>query len=136
MNWSRASIVQFRASRYIMGLNRTSEWKDMSIWIARELLSFNFERVGISCPIIGHSCEKLWQFEFLESFCCSILCVSICYVSSCLQKLYIKVHFVTQPFKFCRINIALVVLVLSCKKCFMSHLYFLIRKFHKYINLN
>ena len=31
MNCSRASIVQFRASRYIMRLNRTSELKVMSI---------------------------------------------------------------------------------------------------------
>ena len=42
-NFSRASVIQFRASRYVMCLNRTSEWKVMTIWISRELSLFNFE---------------------------------------------------------------------------------------------
>ena len=50
LNFSRAFIVQFWASRYIISK-------------------------------IGHSCEMLWPFEFLESFQCSILSVSICYAS-------------------------------------------------------
>jgi len=49
LNFSRASIVQFRSSRYIMRLNRTSELKVMSIWIAQELSLFNFERLDILC---------------------------------------------------------------------------------------
>ena len=32
---------------------------------------FNFERLDILCAWIGHSSEKLWPFELLESFCCS-----------------------------------------------------------------
>ena len=42
LNFSRDSVAQFRASRYIMRLNRTSEWKVMNIWISRELPMFNF----------------------------------------------------------------------------------------------
>jgi len=48
-NFSRASVVQFRTSRWVM-------------------------------PRIGHPCERLWPFEFLESFRCSISSVSIYYV--------------------------------------------------------
>jgi len=79
LNISRASVVQFRASRYVMGLNRTSEWKVMTIWISRELLLFNFEHLHILFPRIGHPSEKWWPFEFLKSFHCSILSVSIYY---------------------------------------------------------
>jgi len=80
-NFSRASVVQFRASRYIMSPNRTFVWKLMTIRISRELPLFNFENVDILCPRIGHPCENLWPFEFLESFCCSISSVSIYYVT-------------------------------------------------------
>ena len=76
----RASIVQFWPSLYIISPNRTSELKDMTDWISRELMLFNYERLGILGPRIGHPCEKLWQFEFLESFRCSILSVSVYYV--------------------------------------------------------
>ena len=79
LNFSRASIVQFRTSRYIMRLNRTSEWKVMTIWIAQELPLFNFERLDILCASIGPPSEKLWPFELLESFHCSISSVSIYY---------------------------------------------------------
>ena len=79
LNFSRASIVQFRASRYIMRLNRTSVWIVLTIWISRELSLFNFERLDILCAFIGHPSVKLWAFEFLESFCCSISSVSIYY---------------------------------------------------------
>jgi len=78
LNFSRASIVQFQASWYVMYLNRTSEWKVMTIWIGRELPLFNYERLDILCAWIGPPCEKLWPFEFLESFRCTILSVSIC----------------------------------------------------------
>ena len=80
LNFSRASVVQFRASRYIMCLNRKSEWKVMTIWIAQELPLFNFERLHIVCTWIGVPFEKLWPFEFLRSFRCSISSVSIFYV--------------------------------------------------------
>ena len=65
-NFSRASVVQFRASRYIMRLNRTSEWKFMTIWISQEHPLFNNHRLDIWCAWIGPPCEKLWPFEFLE----------------------------------------------------------------------
>jgi len=79
LNFSRASVVQFLAHRYIMHLNRTSVWKVMTIWISRELPLFNFERLDIWCTWIGHPCEMLWIFEFLESFRYSISRVSIYY---------------------------------------------------------
>ena len=79
LNCLRASIVQFRASRYIMRLNRTSESQVITIWITQELPLFNFEHLDILCNWIGPQSEKLWPFEFLESFCCSISCVSIYY---------------------------------------------------------
>jgi len=62
-----------------MRQNRTSELKVMSILISRELLLFNFGRLDILCSWIGHPSEKLWPFEFLESFRCSIWSVSIYY---------------------------------------------------------
>jgi len=77
LHFSRASVVQFRASRYIMHLNRTSEWRVMTISISRELPLFNFKRLNMWCSWIGPPCDNLWPFEFLESFHCSILSVSI-----------------------------------------------------------
>jgi len=79
LNFSRASVVQFRASRYILRLNRISEWKVTTIWIAPELPLLNFERLDILCTWIGHLSEKLWPFKFLESFRCSISRASIYY---------------------------------------------------------
>ena len=76
----RASVVQFRASRYIMSPNWTSVLNVMTIWICRELPLFNFERLDELCPRIEHSCEKLWPFKFVESFRCWISSVSIYYV--------------------------------------------------------
>ena len=109
LNFSRASVVQFRASRYVMCLNPTSELKVMTFWISRELPLklnlpvksydllnrtslwkvmtnwnsrdlplFNVERVDILSAWIWPQCEKLWPFEFLENFHCSISSVSIC----------------------------------------------------------
>ena len=68
LNFLRASVVGFRASRYIMHLNRTSELKVMTIWICRKLPLFNFVRLDILCAWIGPPCEKLWPFELLKSF--------------------------------------------------------------------
>ena len=80
-NFSRAYVVLFRASQYIMSPNRTSVWKFMTTQICRELPLFNFERLDILFSRIGHPCENLWPFEFLESFRCSISSVTIYYVS-------------------------------------------------------
>jgi len=79
LNFSTASVVQFQSSRYIMHLNRTTVWKVMTIWISRELLLFNFDLLDILSTGIGPTCDKLWPFEFLESFCCSISSVSVYY---------------------------------------------------------
>ena len=79
-NFSRASVVQFRASRYNISPNQTSEWNVMTIRISRELPLFNFERLDELSPRIGHLCEKLWPFDFLKSFRCSISSVSIYFV--------------------------------------------------------
>ena len=79
LNFSRASVVQFRVSWYIMRLNLTSVWKVMTIWIFGELPLFNLERLNVLCAWIGHPSEKLWPFEFLETFRCSISSVSISY---------------------------------------------------------
>jgi len=79
MNFSRAFVVQFQASRYIMRLNRTSVWQVMTIWISRELSLFNFERLDIVCAWIGLPCDKFWPFEYLESSRGSISTFSIYY---------------------------------------------------------
>ena len=79
-NLSTASVVQFRASRYIMSPNRSYVWKVRTIRIFGQLSLFNFECLDILCPQIGHLCEKLWPLKFPESFRCSISSVSIYYV--------------------------------------------------------
>jgi len=79
LDFSRGFVVEFRASRYIMRLNRTSKWKVMTIRISRVLPLFNFERLDILCTWIRPPSEKLWPFEFLESFRCWISSVSIYY---------------------------------------------------------
>jgi len=78
-NFSRASNVQFLAYRHNMPSNRTSKWKVMTIWISREHQLFNFEPLDMICAWIEHASEKLWPFEFLESFRCSISSISIRY---------------------------------------------------------
>ena len=78
-NFSRKSVVKFRVSRYVMRLNRTCEWKVMTIWISWEHPLLNFECLNMLCAWIGHVSEKVWPFEFLESFHCSISGVSIRY---------------------------------------------------------
>jgi len=79
LSFLRASVVQFQASRYIMCLNQTSMWQVTTIWISREYSMFNYERLDILCASIGPPCDKLWPFEFLESFRCSISSFSIYY---------------------------------------------------------
>ena len=63
-NLSRASILQFRASRYIMSPNRTSEWNFMTIRISRELPLFNFERLDELCPWLGHHVKSYDHLNF------------------------------------------------------------------------
>jgi len=87
-NFSSASVVQFLASRYFMSLNQTSEWNVMTIRICRELPLLHFEHLDILCPRIGLLCEKLWPFEFLEIFRCSISSVWIHYVPE--SDIYVK----------------------------------------------
>jgi len=108
LNFTRASVVQFRASRYIMRLNQTSEWKVMTIWISREHPLLNFVRLDILCAWIGPPCEKLWPLEFLERFRCSILCVSILYApeSNLRVKIFDHLNFRELPLlSFARLDI-------------------------------
>jgi len=66
-NFSRASVVQFRVSRWVMSPNRTFVWKVWTIQICRELPLNSFERLDILYPRIEHPSEMLWPFEFIES---------------------------------------------------------------------
>ena len=93
LNFSRASAVQFRASRYTMRPNRTSVWNVMTIWIFQELPSFNFERQDILCARIGPLCETLWPLEFLESFRWTISRVSLYYVPESDSRMKSYDHF-------------------------------------------
>ena len=79
LNFLKVSVVLFRVSRYIMRLNRKFESKVMTIRFSWELPLFNFERLDILCPQIGHPWEKLWALEFLEGIHCTISSVSIYY---------------------------------------------------------
>ena len=73
---------------YIMRLNRTSEWKVMTIWISRELSLFNFMRLDILCDRNRPLGEKLWPFKFLESIRSSISSVSVYYAPD--SELWVK----------------------------------------------
>ena len=77
LNFLRASIVEFRATRYMMHLNQTFVRKVMTISISRDLPLFNFDCLHMWWAWIGPPCEKLWPFEVLESLRCSISSVSI-----------------------------------------------------------
>jgi len=113
--FSRASVVQFRASWYIMRLNRISEWKVMTIWISWELPLFNFERLDILCAEIGLPSEMLWPFEFLDSFRCSILSVSICFAPE--SDLWVKIMTICISRDFPLINLEL----LDILRAFIGH---------------
>ena len=79
LNFSRASVVQFRAPHYSLHLNLIYALKVATIWISRELPLFNFERLDWWCTWIWHPSEELWPFKFFESFRCSISGVLIYY---------------------------------------------------------
>ena len=68
----------------------------MTIWISRELPLFNFERLDILCAWIWRLSEKLWPFEILESFRCSISRFSICDVLNRLSGLKVMTIWITQ----------------------------------------
>jgi len=78
LNILRASVCQFRASLYVMRLNRTSKWKVMTNWYSREVPLLNLKCLDMLYAWIGPPSEKLWPFEYLESFRCAISSVSIC----------------------------------------------------------
>ena len=88
-------FFQFRVSRYIMHLNQTTVWKDMTIWISWELPLFNFGRLDILCVWTGHLCEKLLPFKFLESFRFSVSSAFISYApeSDICVKSYDQLNF-------------------------------------------
>ena len=79
LNFSRATVVHFRASLYVMRFNLTSVWIVMTIWISQKLPLFSSERLDMWFAWIGHPCEKLWPFEFLYCFRCSISSLSTYY---------------------------------------------------------
>ena len=98
LNFSKASVIHFWGSRYVMGFTHTSEskviavricrelpcsistvsinyahestseWNVITIWISREPLIFNFEHLDISWASHIHLSQKLWPFEFSVSF--------------------------------------------------------------------
>jgi len=79
LNFSRAFIVQFLASRHIMFLNQTSVWKVMTIWNSRELPLFNFEHLDMWCAWIGHPSENIMTIWNSQDLRCSILSISTYY---------------------------------------------------------
>ena len=93
LNFTRASVVQFRASLYVMRMNRTSDWKEMTIWISRELPLCIYERLYMWYAWIGHPSGKLWPFQFLECFCWSVSSVSIYYAPESDIRVKTKDHF-------------------------------------------
>ena len=67
LNFSRASVVQFRASRNIMRLNLTSELKVMTVLVSLEPLFFNFERLDISCASIAHHVKSYGRLNWTRA---------------------------------------------------------------------
>jgi len=97
--FAQSFCFQFRASWYITGLNRTSEWKVIVVWFFSEiqfsissvsiyfgtqsdtrvksdcrlifLIAYvlNFEHLDILRDSIGQPSQKLLSFEFAQSFC-------------------------------------------------------------------
>ena len=66
--FSRASVVQFRASRYIMSRNQSSVSNFMIIGISREPPLFNFERLDELCLRIGHPVKSYDHLNFSSAF--------------------------------------------------------------------
>ena len=51
-----------------MHMNRIFEWKVRSIWISRDPALFNSEHLDTSWASIIHLSQKIWLFEFSQSF--------------------------------------------------------------------
>jgi len=78
LNFSWASVVQFRAPQYIIGLNRTSESRVMAVWICLVLLclisSISIYFVPQSDIRVKHytrlnfPCPSMLNFEHLDIF--------------------------------------------------------------------
>ena len=115
LNFSRFFHVQFQATWYIMCPNRSSDWKVMTVEISQEVPSFNFKRLNILCSWIGHPNENLWPFEFLESSCCSITNVSICFAPE--SDLWVKIMTICISRDFPLINLEL----LDVLRTFIGH---------------
>jgi len=89
--WISRELPFSIASIYICdALESDLRVKVTTIWFSRELPLFIFERLDILCAWNGPPSEKVWPFEFLESFRCSISTVSIYYApkSDLLVKSY------------------------------------------------
>ena len=68
LNFSRVSVVQFRASQSIMGLNHTPESKVMLVWICREL-SCSYSSVTIYYePELDIRVKSYDHLNFLRAF--------------------------------------------------------------------
>ena len=117
LNISRVFVVQFRESRYSLRLNRTCEWKGMTILISRELPLLNFEGLDMLCAWIGHASEKLWPFDFFESFRRSISSVSIRYApeSGMRVKSYDHLNFLRTSVAQFRASLYVMRLTQTCK---------------------
>jgi len=98
LKFPQSFYIQFRASRYISGLNQTSKWKLIVFWICSELpysissvsiyygtqsdirvkcycrlnlfraSTFNFEHLDILWDSIRHPSKKLLSLKFAQSF--------------------------------------------------------------------
>ena len=74
--FAKSFQVQFRLSRYIMRLNRISEWKVLTICITQELPLFNFECLDIMG--LNHTPESKVNIVWIcRDLSCSLLIVSI-----------------------------------------------------------
>jgi len=118
--------VQFRGCRYLVHVNRISEWNVIAIWLSRELPLFNFEHLDISWASIIHSSQKLWPFELFESFRCSILTVWLYHGrrSYVRVKSYGHLNFSKLPlFNFKRLDISWASIIHSSQKLWPFELF-------------
>ena len=108
LNFSRASIVQFLASRYIMGVDHTFETKVMAVRIWPEL-PWSISRVSIYDARESDIRMKSYDhLNFSKNIRCSISSVSICYApeSDMRMKSYDHLNFSrTSVFNFERLDI-------------------------------
>ena len=68
LNFSRASIVHFSASQYILGLTHTPKLKVMAVWMCQEL-PFSISRVPIYCaPELDIQVKSYDHLNFSRAF--------------------------------------------------------------------